>query len=101
MTRCCIKSNLVIVAGPLTRLHRQPCAGGISLAIFTRMAKTKRNDEEQPRVQAANTAPELDRDRVAERAYELYLSRGGTDGLDQNDWFIAEQELISNKKSDK
>ena len=82
-------------------LNRPPCADGTPLAIFQRMAKTKRKNEEQPRVQAEHTPPGLDRERVAERAYELYLSRGGTDGLDQNDWFIAEQELISIRKSDK
>ena len=65
------------------------------------MAKTKRSDEEQPRVQAENTAPELDRDRVAQRAYELYLSRGGADGRDQDDWFVAEQEVVKNKKPEK
>jgi hypothetical protein len=65
------------------------------------MAKSKRNDEEQPRVQAENTAPELDRDRVAQRAYELYLSRGGADGRDQDDWFVAEQEVVKNQKPEK
>jgi Protein of unknown function (DUF2934) len=63
------------------------------------MAKSKRNEEEQPRVRTEqDTAPELDRDRVAQRAYELYLSRGGADGRDQDDWFIAEQEMIRSRK---
>jgi hypothetical protein len=65
------------------------------------MAKSKRRDEEDARISTDGTsAPELDRDRVAQRAYELYLSRGGADGRDQDDWLIAEQELISNRKSD-
>jgi hypothetical protein len=38
--------------------------------------------------------------RVAERAYELYLSRGGEDGRDMDDWFVAEQELIRSQRSD-
>ena len=32
-------------------------------------------------------------DRVALRAYELYLARGGSDGRDFDDWLAAEREL--------
>jgi HSP20 family molecular chaperone IbpA len=32
---------------------------------------------------------------IAERAYELYQSRGGGHGSDQDDWFRAEQEILS------
>jgi len=32
---------------------------------------------------------------VAARAYELYLSRGATDGFDRDDWLRAEQELTA------
>ena len=34
------------------------------------------------------------RDRIALRAYELYLARGGSDGADFDDWIAAERELI-------
>lgn len=34
-------------------------------------------------------------ERVAERAYELYLARGGSDGQDFDDWLAAERELAS------
>lgn len=34
------------------------------------------------------------RDRVALRAYELYLARGGSDGGDFDDWLAAERELV-------
>jgi len=33
------------------------------------------------------------RDRVAMRAYELYLARGGSDGGDFDDWLAAEREI--------
>ena len=33
------------------------------------------------------------RDRVAMRAYELYLARGGADGGDFEDWLAAEREV--------
>jgi len=32
-------------------------------------------------------------DRVAARAYELYLARGGADGQAWDDWLAAEREL--------
>jgi hypothetical protein len=35
-----------------------------------------------------------DRDRVARRAYELYLARGGSHGSDWDDWLAAERELM-------
>jgi hypothetical protein len=49
------------------------------------------------------TAPQLvgetsaaaspDRERIAMRAYELYLARGGGDGRELDDWLTAEREL--------
>jgi len=39
------------------------------------------------------TAGSIDRERVARRAYELYLARGGGDGLAMQDWLAAEREL--------
>jgi hypothetical protein len=36
---------------------------------------------------------EADRDRVAERAYELYMARGGEHGQDMEDWLTAEREV--------
>ena len=34
-----------------------------------------------------------DPERIAARAYELYLARGGGDGQDWDDWLAAEREL--------
>lgn len=34
------------------------------------------------------------RDRIAQRAYELYLQRGGTHGSDWDDWLRAEREVL-------
>jgi hypothetical protein len=42
--------------------------------------------------------PVVDPDRIAARAYELYLARGGMDGLDQDDWFQAERELQARER---
>jgi|AAFX01.1.fsa_nt_gi hypothetical protein len=39
------------------------------------------------------TAANVDRERVARRAYELYLARGGAHGRAMDDWLTAEREL--------
>lgn len=35
--------------------------------------------------------------RIALRAYELYLQRGGADGHAEEDWLQAEREIQSNQ----
>lgn len=35
-------------------------------------------------------------DQIAQRAYEIYLERGGGPGLDVDDWLRAERELKRN-----
>jgi hypothetical protein len=49
--------------------------------------------EAAPQHAGDTTAANVDRERVAMRAYELYLARGGADGQDVEDWFAAEREL--------
>jgi Protein of unknown function (DUF2934) len=41
------------------------------------------------------------RDRIALRAYELYLARGGRDGGDFDDWLDAERELTASTPDSK
>jgi hypothetical protein len=40
------------------------------------------------------TGAVADRDRIAERAYQKYVERGGSDGRDLDDWLEAERELV-------
>ena len=40
-------------------------------------------------------AQPIQTDRIAQRAYELFLRRGGQHGHDLEDWLAAEQELRS------
>jgi hypothetical protein len=40
-------------------------------------------------------APIPSRDQIKERAYQLYESRGGQDGQDQQDWLTAEQQILN------
>ena len=43
---------------------------------------------------------EEERERIAQRAYELYLSRGGEDGQAEEDWLRAERELAEFRSRD-
>jgi hypothetical protein len=36
---------------------------------------------------------EVDNEKIAERAHQLWLARGGNHGNDWQDWLSAEQEL--------
>jgi len=69
------------------------------------MAKAKKRSDGEISAQAT-TAAEAGRqsihgetadygDRVAQRAYELYLARGGGDGRDFDDWLTAEREVTN------
>jgi Protein of unknown function (DUF2934) len=67
------------------------------------MAKSRRKIEDSGSTNSATatlpqsvgdtTVSESDRDRIAARAYELYLARGGSHGLDMEDWLVAEREV--------
>ena len=36
---------------------------------------------------------EIPAEEIAQRAYEIYMARGGTEGQDIDDWLRAEREL--------
>ena len=46
-----------------------------------------------PQDSGDTTAATIDRERIANRAYERYMARGGVDGQDLEDWLEAEREL--------
>ena len=48
-----------------------------------------------PEVLGPGADPGDSRDRIAARAYELYLQRGGADGGAFDDWLAAEREVGS------
>ena len=51
-----------------------------------------------PQSAGDTTAATLDRDRVAQRAYEIYLARGCQEGQDLDDWLCAERELTGGQE---
>jgi hypothetical protein len=66
------------------------------------MARRKKTTEPNPESIPASATPRIsegssasvDRERIASRAYELYVARGGTHGRDMQDWLEAEAELV-------
>lgn len=48
-----------------------------------------------PQSSGDTTAASVDRERVAQRAYELYIARGGGEGQELDDWLSAERELTA------
>jgi hypothetical protein len=40
----------------------------------------------------------LSRDRIRDRAYELYEGRGCVHGQDEHDWLRAEEEIIESER---
>jgi hypothetical protein len=80
------------------------------LIHLRRMAKSKTRQDGDTSASGADPAPEgraaihgdnVDYgDRVAQRAYELYLARGARDGQDFDDWLTAERELANSRAGD-
>jgi hypothetical protein len=63
-----------------------------------RMTKSRRkpeNSSDQEAGQQFGGTAVADRERVAIRAYELYMARGCGEGQDLDDWLCAERELNS------
>jgi hypothetical protein len=59
-------------------------------------SKTVANPKSSP--VATMPGPVPSQDRIRERAYELYETRGRTHGQDEQDWLRAEQEIIRRKR---
>lgn len=73
-----------------------PCERAMAKPRKRDFANTPVNSPETGAAQHTGdiAAATLDRDRVAARAYEIYQERGGTDGMDLDDWLQAERELM-------
>jgi Protein of unknown function (DUF2934) len=66
------------------------------------MSRRKKTDSEMgasPEMAGQTTMGNPNRERVALRAYELYLARGAADGQAEDDWYTAERELGNGQPS--
>jgi hypothetical protein len=59
------------------------------------MAKARKRTDSASVIDQPVRTPDTfgNRDRIAMRAYELFLARGGADGRDFDDWLAAEREI--------
>jgi hypothetical protein len=64
-----------------------------------RSGEAQSGDAWAPQSAGDTTAAESDRDRIAARAYEIYLERGSSGGDPMEDWLTAEREF-TNRNSD-
>jgi hypothetical protein len=71
------------------------------------MAKLKTTENQNPlrsderyeeRVQSTGSGSSDEQSRIARRAYELYLERGGSHGQDWEDWLAAEREIRGSRQ---
>jgi hypothetical protein len=46
-------------------------------------------------------SPTIERDKIAQRAYQIYEAHGRSHGSDFDDWVKAEQELANQEKNKK
>lgn len=84
----------------MAKARKREMAGTLSgSAVGTIQKDSERSSDQDAGQRAApqnagdTTAAAHGRDRVAMRAYELYLARGGADGAALDDWLTAEREL--------
>lgn len=63
------------------------------------MSKTARSKKKESAEAAAETVetPQPTIEEISQRAYEIYLERGGAHGSDVEDWLQAERELRGEK----
>ena len=81
--------------GQFVRIRR-PSLLARQLRISLGMSKRKRSEDVSgvpPQEVGSTTASSDERDRIARRAYELYMERGCGEGQDMDDWCRAEREI--------
>ena len=59
---------------------------------------TEAEAEAQAQASQADTERRPTNEEIAQRAHELFLRRGATDGHEQEDWLQAERELMEEPK---
>ena len=89
-------------SGPRKDWETAALAAGTAVALALSMPKRKSVDSGQgatPALAGDSIVASGERERIASRAYELYLSRGGAHGQAEEDWLIAEREVSKRDRS--
>jgi hypothetical protein len=64
-----------------------------------RTARPQGSGSSEAEAHLSSHVSHYDRERVAARAYELYMQRGGAGGSDVDDWLAAEREFSNGDPS--
>ena len=66
----------------------------MSIASNAAPADVRTSPMIQPPLAGSQQMVTIPQEEIAERAYELFMARGGTHGNDVDDWLHAESELV-------
>jgi hypothetical protein len=61
--------------------------------------QSERPQNPQPMFEPEQAMPDVENEDIAQRAYAIYLQRGGFPGAELDDWLQAERELREGKKA--
>lgn len=85
-----------VSAVPETKAPQEtnPAAAPGPVAVPTQLSNSdQKNSQRQNVKQQTAGGPQITDEQIRERAYHLFLERGGNGGDPQEDWFRAETEL--------
>lgn len=89
---------MLLLESPGTEL-----AMAIARSWSSREERMKRENRKETKPEVNGVALECDdrsvRRRIALRAYELYVQRGGVDGHAEEDWLQAEEEILQEERN--
>lgn len=87
---------------PLLESHGNRPATAVAQRWSLREESMKRENRKEGKPEVNGVVPESDdllvQRKIALRAYELYLQRGGVDGYADKDWLQAEQEVLDKER---
>lgn len=87
---------------PLLESHGNGPAAAVAQRCSLKEESMKRENRKEGKPEVNGVVPESDallvQRRIAMRAYELYLHRGGVDGHAEEDWLEAEREILKEER---
>jgi hypothetical protein len=85
----------------LTGGGREVATRRTSKSLNRRPGKLDSNAVSEPTLRVAEGEAMPTADQIRQRAYEIFLARGRTDGDDWSDWFVAERQLVCSPPASK
>lgn len=87
---------------PLLESHGNGPAAAVAQRCSLKEESMKRENRKEGKPEVNGVVPRNDdlsvQRRIAMRAYELYLHRGGANGHAEEDWLQAEREILEKER---